>query len=119
MGKQYKQETLAKKIYESLNEVDYDPNYSNYDHLDDESKRLFVNLASSLIDGSFSLDRQSHWYEKDGVFDTPKWVVYGGNRILIDRYDGMSLISEGRRYEPLDCTPLTPEEAAKYGVDTK
>lgn len=74
-------------------------------------------LAHQLIVGEITTRQPLQWYEVEGVFDTPKWVVHGGNRILIDSYDGMSLISEGRRYAPLDCKPLTPEQAAKYGVD--
>ena len=177
-----KEKTLAKKIYESLNEVDYDPNHSSFGHLDDNSKQMFVDLSSSLIDGSFfhdtskiekqykyvnagiktvgelvdrllddeelynmkhklidylTIDRYEvrklreivldrittrqplQWYEVEGVFDVPKWVKDGNGEVyLVVSFDGNELViykDEGHIL-PSCCTPLTPTEAAKYGV---
>lgn len=40
---------LANKIWEALNEVDYDPMHPNFEHLDDQIKDKIITFASELI----------------------------------------------------------------------
>lgn len=60
------------------------------------------------------------WYEVEGVFDSPKMCIgkSSGKIYIIEGYDGTQLVDNyenklGRK----SVTPLTPEEAAKYGVE--
>lgn len=60
------------------------------------------------------------WYEVEGVFDTPKWVKTGnGATYLVVSFDGNELVLSGDEGHllPSCCKPLTPTEAAKYGVE--
>lgn len=40
---------LANKIWDALNEVDYDPMHPNFEHLDDPIKDKIIEFASDLI----------------------------------------------------------------------
>lgn len=50
-----KQSELAKKIWELVCEIDYDPNMSNFDNLDEPIKTNIMVISSQLIDGESSI----------------------------------------------------------------
>lgn len=60
------------------------------------------------------------WYEVEGVFDEAKLChVDNGLPVFVHAYDDGGWLRDGfgNGYPVEECEPLSPEEAAKYGVD--
>ena len=73
-------------------------------------------LANALITTRQPLP----WYEQEGVFDEAKLcAVDDGLPVFIHEYDDRGWLKDGlgNNYKVEDVKPLSPEEAAKYGVE--
>lgn len=88
-----------------------------------ESKLEPLSLVEikQLIEGEITTRQTLPWYEVDGVFDSPKLCSCLGEDIPVFMfgYDDRGWLKDGlgNSYKVEDCTPLAPEETAKYGVE--
>lgn len=74
-----------------------------------------LGISNQLAEGQITTRQPIPWYEVKGVFPCLVKNIYGDIH-LITSYEKGKLISERFFEDPKECAPLTPAQAAEYGV---